>query len=225
MKWLLYIFLLANLVTFFWHYHPGLFQSQAIKQVHETGDAESVPQLVLVREYTSKQHGAQTAVASGQSCFNLGPFALREGAVRIKQKLRNLGVMASLRVSRNRTRPGYWVLLPPEKDRKTARKVIVRLKEKKIKDYFLVATGSKKNAISLGVYSRPDLAQKRLDMIKKLGFSVSVDKVDLPRHEYWLEWPAATDATVDPKVMSRWRKTYPTIGSTKNVCHTMSPPT
>ena len=224
MKWLLYIFLLANLVTFFWHYQPGLFRTEAIKQARETGDAESVPQLVLLREYTSKQQGAQTVVASEQSCFNLGPFALRKGALHIHKKLKALGVMASLRVSRNKTRPGFWVLLPPEKDRATARKMIARLKEKNIKDYFLVATGSQKNAISLGVFSRPKLAQKRLQMIKKLGFSVSVDKVDLPRHEYWLEWPTATTATVSSEVLGRWRKTYPAIGSTKNVCHKISPP-
>ena len=74
MKWLLYIFLLANLAMFFWHYQPGLFRAEANKQVAESVDADSVPQLVLLREYESKQQ-ASTPVADGQSCFTLGsPF-------------------------------------------------------------------------------------------------------------------------------------------------------
>jgi hypothetical protein len=216
MKWLLYIFLLANLAMFFWHYQPGLFREQEEKQ--QLADGEQVPQLVLLREFESQQQSQTSAAEDVQSCFNLGPFLTRKAAGQINQELKSMGISAVLRVNKDKTRPGYWVLIPPEKDRQAARKVIARLKAKNIKDYFLVATGSQKNAVSLGVFSRPELAQKRLRQIKKMGFSVSIEKVDLPRREYWLEWPTSAENGPEAAKLERWRQSYPTIGNTQKAC-------
>lgn len=223
MKWLLYIFLLANLATFFWHYQPDLFRSSMSQPAQQNPDADEVPQLVLLKEYQSKRPAAQGNVSSSTtaSCFNLGPFTHRQDARQVSQELTKQGVSVSLHVAKDKTRPGYWVLIPASKDRQAARKIIARLKQKKVRDYFLVATGSQKNAISLGVFSRPDLAQKQLEMIKKLGFTVTISKVDLPKREYWLEWPAATQAKVGTVQLDKWHKRYPGIGSTRVVCHEM----
>lgn len=222
MKWLLYIFLLANLAGFFWHYQPGLFRSGADRQVQVSVDEDSVPQLVLLKEFESKRQNLSVQEKGIESCFNLGPFAKRKEAVAINKELTSLGVVATLQVNKEKTRPGYWVLIPPEADRKAARKHISQLKEKGIKDYFLVATGSQKNAISLGVFSRSELAQRRHAAIKKLGFKVSIDKVALPKREYWLEWPTSTEAVVSTEILDRWRKAYPAIGNTKMPCHEKS---
>ena len=220
MKWLLYIFLLANLATFFWHYQPGLFRADADKPAQKSVDGELVPQLVLLREYESKPEETQSSsnVVSDESCFNLGPFNKRKKALLINQELKTLGISANLQVNKDKKRPGYWVLILPKKNRKAARDVIAQLKQKKIKDYFLVATGSQKNAISLGVFSQSGLAKKRLKMIKKLGFTVSIEKVKLPKREYWLEWPTAAEAVVEPERLGRWLKRFPGIGNTKKAC-------
>ncbi len=222
MKWLLYILLLANLATFFWHYQPGLFRIESGQQALLDADGASVPQLVLLREYQAKKQVGQNNVVATASCFNLGPFSQRKDVQQINHELRAKGIAASIRMSKDKSRPGYWVLIPASQDRRAARRVIARLKEKKVKDYFLVATGSQKNAISLGVFSRPDLAQKQLKIIKKLGFDVSVSQVDLPKREYWLEWPA-TGTPLGAEMLSRWYKAYPGIGSTRIACHEISP--
>ena len=223
MKWLLYILLLANLATFFWHYQPGLFRTELSQQPQVDAEGASIPQLVLLREYQAKQQTGRNSTVAVESCFNLGPFAQRKAALQISQQVKALGVSVSIHMTKDKSRPGYWVLIPASKDRKAARQVIERLKEKKIKDYFLVATGSQKNAISLGVFSRADLAQKQLKIIKKLGFNVSVTQVDLPKREYWLEWSATSGSQVGSELLSRWYKQYPGIGSTRIDCHEISP--
>ena len=219
MKWLLYIFLLANLATFFWHYQPGLFRNDNDSPVSKISDGDLVPQLVLLREFESQQmETTKSTVANEESCFNLGPFKKRKKALQINKELKTMGIVASMHINKDKKRPGYWVLIPPEKDRKSARKSIAQLKNKNIKDFFLVATGTQKNAISLGVFSRAELAQKRQKAIKKLGFTVSIDKVNLPKREYWLEWPTTADVIIEAKVLNRWRKSTPSLGNTKKVC-------
>ena len=52
-----------------------------------------------------------------------------------------------------------------------------------------MATGSKANAISLGVFSMTESARRRVSQLKKLGFEPDIEKVKLPKVEYWLEWP------------------------------------
>lgn len=219
MKWLLYIFLLANLATFFWHYQPGLFQAEAGKAVHDNVDGELAPQLVLLREYEAKpQEDHSNLVVNEEGCFSLGPFNKRKSALSINQELKKLGITANVQVNKDKTRTGYWVLISPKKDRRAALEVIAQLKQKKIKDYFLVATGSQKNAISLGVFSQSKLAKRRMEMIKNLGFTVRIDKVDLPKREYWLEWPTGEEVVIEPDMLDRWRKAFPGIGSTKKAC-------
>lgn len=218
MKWLLYILLLANLASFFWHYQSGLFHAEAGKKSQSANESESPPQLVLLREYQARPSAQSSAETDRGSCFNLGPFDAREAAVEINKELARLGITATLEVNKDRTRPGYWVLIPPLQDRQAAQKTIAELREKQIKDYFLVATGSQKNAISLGVFSRLELAQRRHNAMQKLGFSVRVEKVDLPRREYWLEWPIQTETGVNSELLEAWRKRFPAVGSTRRPC-------
>ena len=76
---------------------------------------------------------------------------------------------------------GYWVYIPPLKKRVNVEKKIAQLKERGIKDYFVVQEKGKWfNAISLGVFRTPEAAQKYIEMLRgkdvrtaKLGERVS----------------------------------------------------
>ena len=58
---------------------------------------------------------------------------------------------------------GYWVYLPPMKKRAQIEKKIAQLKERGVKDYFVVQEkGRWLNAISLGVFKTEEAAQKYL---------------------------------------------------------------
>ena len=83
MKWLLYILLLANLATFFWHYQPGLFRTELSQQPQVDAEGASIPQLVLLREYQAKQQTGRNSTVAVESCFNLGPFAQRKAALQV----------------------------------------------------------------------------------------------------------------------------------------------
>lgn len=62
---------------------------------------------------------------------------------------------------------GYWVYIPPLKKRAAVEKKIAQLKERGVKDYFVVQEkGRWLNAISLGVFKTEEGAQKYLATLK-----------------------------------------------------------
>ena len=79
-----------------------------------------------------------------------------------------------------------------------------------------MVTGEQVNAVSLGVFSRSELAQRRYEEIKDLGFKVKIQQVDLPLREYWLDWPK--DQQLLPEVLDTFRERFPNIGQTDRGC-------
>ncbi len=62
---------------------------------------------------------------------------------------------------------GYWVYVPPMKKRAEVEKRIAQLKERGVKDYFVVQEEGKwLNAISLGVFKTKEAAQKYLAVLR-----------------------------------------------------------
>ena len=215
MKWFIYALLLLNLAFALWH-----FRSQQVKFVEDHYQDENL-RLVLLSEYLNEQTPATTdrnelPILNSARCYTLGPFKTKSAANNLNNELDDLGISAVRRMSKDNSRQGYWVFIPPEENRKAAKAHVDALKAKGIKDYFLVATGERTNAVSLGVYSKSDLAQRRLDEIKGLGFSAELEKVDLPLREYWLDWPV--EQTLAADVLEKFRQQNPGIGQTERAC-------
>ena len=217
MKWLIYILLLLNLAFGLWHY-----RSQQVAFVEDRNEDDNL-RLVLLSEYLSQQAPSEKPdpeyIEEKQArCYTLGPFKTTATAAGLRKELEDLGITAQRRISKDNTRQGYWVIIPPESNRNAAKAHVKILKEKEVKDYFLVVTGEQTNAVSLGVFSRSELAQRRYEEIKELGFSVRIEKVDLPLREYWLDWPI--EQTLLPEVFDKIRQAHPDIGQTERVCGT-----
>lgn len=216
MKWLVYVLILVNLGFALWHY-----RSQDIAET-EFREEDDTLRLVLLKEYLAQQENRgeskagspeQTATAR---CYTLGPFREKKLASSVRKQLVDVGIEARHRLSKDNTRKGFWVLLPPEKTRAAASQHIKALKARGIKDYFLVVTGEQVNAVSLGVFSMSDSAQRRYEQMKKLGFDARVMQVDLPLREYWLDWPL--EQQLLPEVLAKFRKQYEGIGQAERSC-------
>lgn len=214
MKWIIYTLLLANLAFGLWHY-------RSIELTNEQAPVDDDNlRLVLLKEYLAqkKQKGSDVSAEEGTTtrCNTLGPFKSKKDANTIKSELAALGISAERRTSKDNKRKGFWVLLPPEKTRQQAKEYIQELKKQNVKDYFLVVTGEQVNAVSLGVFSKSELAQRRYDQIKELGFEVKIRQVDLPLREYWLDWPR--EQQLLPEVLDSFRERHPNIGQTDRNC-------
>ena len=93
-----------------------------------------------------------------------------------------------------------------------------RLKQQGVTDYFRVATGEQKDAISLGVFSRSDLAQRRLRAMRKQGFQPQLETVPLPRRVYWLDWPVEGNPALNAGDLGVLQDQYAGIDQWEQAC-------
>ena len=214
MKWVIYIMVLANLGFGLLHYRSVVLTSAQAPTEDDT------LRLVLLKEYLAEQESSgqttETTETAEARCNTLGPFKKKKSANAIRKKLDELGITAVRRVNKDKKRKGFWVMIPPAQKRADARQSIKELKAKGVNDYFLVVTGEQTNAVSLGVFSRSELAQRRYDEIKKQGFKVRIRPVDLPVREYWLDW--SLDQQLLPEVLEAFREKHSGIGQTERRC-------
>ena len=208
MKWAVFTLLLLNLLIFVWHYQAP------VSKRHHAGD--QLTRLVLLKEYQQrlKLDGGDV---SG-SCYSLGPFSRRESYEYARQKLSAEGVEVIGRVSSDSVRKGYWVLIPVSTSRNQAMVTIQKLKEQGIKEYFLVDTGEMKNAISLGIFSKPKLARRRVEAIEKQGFNPVIRKIAIPKRVYWLEWARQAAPQPSQSLLTGLREKYQEIGQSEKQC-------
>jgi hypothetical protein len=182
MKWLIYLLILLNIAMFVWHFRSDdVVEHTSLSDVKQD---EATLSLVLLKEQQQQKEKEIT-----RWCFSLGPFEDKQQASLANGILKSAGIDAERRLSKDARRKAYWVLLPPAESREAAQKSIARLKQLKVTDYFLVATGEKTNAVSLGVYSQFESAHRRIKEMQDMGFKPDFEKVELPKREYWLDWP------------------------------------
>lgn len=210
MKWIIYILLLVNLGLFVWHYQPGGGKRQSLAHEQHT-------RLVLRQEYEQQLRLAREEDGVSR-CFSLGPFTHKESFNKAKQRLSQEGIEVFSRVSSDSVRDGYWVMLPVAASRNQAVLQIQKLKQSGVKDYFLVAAGEMKNAVSLGVFSKPTLAKHRLDELEKLGFRAKIKKIALPNRVYWLEWPRHAVHQPSQALLDALRAEIEGIGQSERTC-------
>ncbi len=62
---------------------------------------------------------------------------------------------------------GYWVYIPPQKDKAAVNRKIAQLKARGVEEYFVVSEAPWLNAISLGVFRTREAAQHFLDELQR----------------------------------------------------------
>ncbi len=214
MKWIVYLLLLANISFFAWHYQ-SVGRDERRTEAEQQSRSEATVRLVMLKEAKTE---AEVSVQLAQ-CRSLGPFKKRKQAEQVESLLQEQGEVLSLRVSSDARRKGYWVYLSPLSSHDAARKKARKLKKKHhIKDIFIVGTGEKKNGISLGVFSRFELAYRRQSEIRKLGFDAQLSDVKLPTKEFWLDWPMASAAELSSAQLGAVKKINDSVSVVQLVC-------
>ena len=116
----------------------------------------------------------RTGTNKGRACGELVWFKDAESALELTEALSSVGAEAEYSEEVRQVLDGYWVMIPPQADRRIARQQLAALRKANVKDTWLMPTGLFKNAISLGLYSRSSRAQSRAKSVQNLGFSAQV---------------------------------------------------
>lgn len=214
MKLIIYFLLICNIGFAAWHFRGLDMREDGAIDVLEINNES---QLILLSEFQQQQKKIKAPIG-GKLCFSLGPFDNKVESEKISTLLKEKNVETTSIRLRDTSLSGYWVILPSSGSRKEAIAHIQKLKEYKIQDYFLVATGSHENAVSLGVYSQKNLARRRVDEMIRLGFIPRMESVALPRKVYWLNWYKESNIQPDELSIDNFKKQYPEISKIERSC-------
>ena len=198
MKWLFFVFLLANalvlaLIQFGGTAAPVDPRGREVNasQVQVvTGLLASRPKDVSASQVLPVTPPAPAVVESAvpavvEKTQAPSPVCLRWSGITLDQApqarkhLKSLGLSAS--ESGGAENAKFWVYIPPLTTPAEARKKAQQISEMGIDDYFVVNDGKKwQNAISLGVFSTREAGERRLAEIKQKGVRSAVlrDKED-----------------------------------------------
>lgn len=211
-KWFLYSLILFNIGFFAWNWRTATPMDKIIQY----DESDGATKLLLLKEQANKEHADKLPITKTSECFSVGPFAGKTETSAAQKKLAKWRIDTKLRVVKT-TAEGFWVIIPSFETRKMANLQVKKLKELGVKDYFLVTTGSQKNAISLGVFSKSSSAKRRLAEMKTKGVKATITAVDLPKRSYWLDWPVS-QTPLTAEQLNLLQKTFQGVGKVSINC-------
>lgn len=193
--------LLANIVYFGWNYaDPPRPQNVVLKKIplqakvlrllSERTQARAPAEALDPEQPSDMVSEAQAPPPepANKRCYSLGPFDGRPAAELWAQRIEVTGFPVAVRAIDERQRSTFWVYIAPVKDHQTALRIGRKLANKGIKDYFVVTDDDNPNAVSLGLFSRQEGAQRRLAQIRSLGFEPKIDVKHEEKTSYWLDY-------------------------------------
>ena len=140
------------------------------------------------------------------SCYTLGPFRDLDKLRNFTREIKSYVLEADFRGREEKERSLFFVYLRPEKSHKEALETGKRLKEKKIKDFYVIREGEKIHGISLGHFRNKDGAYGLAKKVKKLGFDVQVEPVYKTYTVYWLDYQLAGGVSIPESIFDKYTK-------------------
>ena len=170
MRWIFFLLLLANAVFFGYMQFSG-GRSEESLSAHAPLNAENVHLLGI-----APLPSAKPKPAAPQVCLEWGSFANAE-LEQAKQALKRLNLGGKVAVRDMGEHVTYWVLIPPLKSKQDAEKKLAQVKALGVDDVALMPERDKwHNAVSLGLFSTLEAANKYLEEVRKKGVrSATVD--------------------------------------------------
>ena len=139
----------------------------------------------------------QPPAAQRRTCVALGPFDTLEEATAIGERIGSAGGETSVVEETEVGEPDYFVYVEPAASRALAHRTWRELVAQGI-DAFVIPRGERENGVSVGVFSRRELAEAQHDRVSELGFSVVTRTILRSRVRYRLQaWDAPDEAVAE----------------------------
>lgn len=122
------------------------------------------------------------------ACYTLGPFRDKNIMEQLQSAIAELVTDISVRKRKESEKHRYWVYVPAQKNRKQAKLMAKKLREKNINDFYVVLGGESRNSISLGHFKNAKHANRRAEKVAKLGFKTEINVIYRDYDMYWLDY-------------------------------------
>ena len=134
------------------------------------------------------------AVEPARVCAAFGPFQTRQEAAALRERIASAGSEARVTEQAEVGEPDYHVYVAPAASRALAHRTWGELVRQGI-DAFVIPRGERENGVSVGVFTRSNLAIAQRDRVAELGFPVAMRTVRRRHTVYLVEaWDAPPQA-------------------------------
>jgi len=127
-------------------------------------------------------------VVESVACYTLGPFKDESIMQQLRESIAEYVSNLSVRKRQESEKHRYWVYVSAMPDRKQAKLMAKKLRQKDINDFYIVLSGEAKNGISLGHFRSPKHANRRMKKVADLGFDVKIKVIYRDYDIYWLDY-------------------------------------
>lgn len=211
MRWIFVTLILLNLLYFGWGYWSQSENKDAPDSgvVAESPGVESGQELVLLTERLpapaspapppsisperSKVEPPKMPVMIKEPdrrvCARLGPYPDEKGGLLAVRTLAGAGLQAAMAEVQEQKSVQYWVILPATESRRRALQTLRELQARKI-DSYLITSGDMSNAISLGLFSREELARGVQQKIREAGYPAEIRLKERFEKAFWVQMTA-----------------------------------
>jgi hypothetical protein len=174
--------------------------------------SESTPESTPAKESAdvTTESAATDKPLQGRNCYTLGPFRDLDVLRSLTREIKPYVVATDFRGSEEKEQSLYWVYIKPEKSFEDAMQTGERLKENKIKDFYVIREGDNINGISLGHFRNKDRALRLAKKVTKLGFDVEADPVYKTYTVYWLDYELADGLAIPEAIFDKYIKSNKT---------------
>lgn len=139
----------------------------------------------------------QPPPAQRRTCIVLGLFETREEATALGERIVSAGGETAVVEETEVGEPDYLVYVEPAASRALAHRTWRELVAQGI-DAFVIPRGERENGVSVGVFSRRELAEAQHDRVSELGFSTATRTVARNHVRYRLQaWDAPDEAVLE----------------------------
>ncbi len=219
MRWVFFLLLAANAAFFAW---KVLFVTDA--HLVPAGEVKASPasakSVALLSELAPESMQARKEVAAVESpplCHMVGAFASQVEARAFIARLAALDVISYEYPLELSAGEGYWVYLPPLASRDEVRRRLAELQARGI-DSYIIPKGELENGISLGVFTRRDLAEARLVELKRMGLPVALHNIERSYREHWVMLGESEEDKLDESVWRNLMKENISLRRRQNLC-------
>ncbi|MGE0082593.1 MAG: SPOR domain-containing protein [Thiohalomonadaceae bacterium] len=136
--------------------------------------ADGVPEEV---QATPEDANRVELPAVAQSCYRIEGIPDEKALAAVKSRLQAAGAHLGESGEMTTEKRRYWVVLPRFRSRAQAEPVMDRLRKAGVRDFYFVSSGENRNTISLGLFSSPEAARKRVQELAPLKLKVHTREV------------------------------------------------
>jgi hypothetical protein len=158
---------------------------------------------------------AETVSMAARRCYVVGPFERDKPVDNMVGWLRGNGGRVQSRWTEERVPRSYWVYIAPLPNTEDARVMLRRLAADGLQDYVRVMRGPMRNAISLGLFTKRESADRRVAVLRSKGYDPLMDTRYEAERVQWLDVSFAESGDLPDEA---FREMFPAVELAGSEC-------